>query len=282
VTDKTTVTLAPLPAPVTLSRADGQPDQPSLPFSNGLFARFSAGKGAYSRDYTKSAEPGSQVAAWLNLASDQKERSLFREGGDAIGMHLPVLGRFSPEDYPVLKGITRGLTTTNRTALTASKSEATLPAGFTLVAVLRLEAGDDRFFRLQAPVWDSRFVHLGTGYDEKVSGINRAIKDGPENRVSLPWKNGALGVLGYRWNPAAKEQIISVRPAGALTATEAKGTIEVSDPPLGTIAIGKRGFGDSFDSPTGTILFELVMFDRVVSPDELKQLMDHFAGRYFR
>jgi serine/threonine protein kinase len=280
--DSTPIPLAPLAAPVGLSRGDGQPDLPPLPFSNGLFARFSAGKGAYSRDYTKAAEPGSQVAAWLNLAADQKERSLFRDGGDANGMHLPVLGRFGPEEYSVLKGITRGLTTTNRTALTASKSEATLPVGFTLVAVLRLEAGDDRIFRLQPPVWDSRYVQIGTGYDEKVFGINRGIKDGLEDRVSLPWKNGALGVLGYQWNPAAKEQIISVRPAGSLTASEAKGTIVVSNPPFGIVAIGKRGFGDSFDSPTGTILFELVMFDRVVSPDELKQLMDHLAGRYFR
>jgi serine/threonine protein kinase len=274
--------LAPLPPPTPLSRADGQPDPPPLPIDDGLFAWFSAGKGAFSRDYRTAAEPGGQIAAWLNLASDQKERSLFRDGGDPNGTHLPQMVRVGPEDHPALRGVYRGLTTTNRTAITATKSEATLPRGFTLLAVVRLEAGDDRIFRLQAPVWDGRHVQLATGYDGKVTAVNRGAKDGPENRVGLVWENGSLGVVGYRWDPAAKEQSLSILPAGGKALTEAKGPIVVSELPLGTIAIGKRGFGDSYDAASGNILFELILFERVLPTDELKKLMDHLAGRYFR
>lgn len=271
-----------LPAPVTLSPADGQPEPPPLPFQNGLFARFTAGKDVYARDYKKGAEPGSQVAAWRNIAPEPKIGPLFRDGGDPHGMHLPVLERFGPETYPALRGITRGLTTTNRTALTASKGEVNLAAGFTLVAVLRLEAGDDRVFRFQPSLWDGRYVQIGTSYDEKVSGINRGTREAKEDRVSLPWQNGTLGLLAYRWDPGAKEHRLSVQPAGSLSASEAKEAVEVFASPVGTIGIGKRGFGDSFDTTTGTILFELILFDRILAAEELKKLMDHLAGRYFR
>ena len=274
--------LSPLPPPTPLTRADGQPDPPPLPIDDGLFAWFSAGKGAFSRDYRTAAEPGGPVAAWLNLASDQKERSLFRDGGDPVGAHLPQLVRVGPDDYSSLRGVYRGITMTNRTALTATKSEATLPRGFTLLAVARLEAGDDRIFRLQAPVWDGRHVQLATGYDGKLTAVSRPVKDGPDERLGLAWEEGGLGVVGYRWDAAAKEQSLSIQPAGGKPPTEAKGTITVSEPPLGTVAIGKRGFGDSYDAPSGNILFELILFERVLSSDELKKLMDYLAGRYFR
>jgi serine/threonine protein kinase len=274
--------LAPLSPPTPLSRADGQPDPPPLPIKEGLFAWFSVGKGAFSRDYRTAAEPGGQIAAWLNLASDQKERSLFRDGGDPNGTHLPLMVRVGPDDYPALRGVYRGLTTTNRSALTATKSEATLPKGFTLLAVARLEAGDDRIFRLQAPVWDGRYVQLATGYDGKVTAVNRGVKDGPDERLGLVWEEGGIGVVGYRWDPAAREQSLSILPAGGKSLNEAKGPIVVSELPLGIVAIGKRGFGDSYDADSGNILFELILFERVLSADELKQLMDHLAGRYFR
>jgi hypothetical protein len=274
--------IAPLPPPTPLARADGQPDPPALPIGEGLFAWFSAGKGAFSRDYRSAAEPGAQVAAWLNLAAEEKERSLFRDGGDPTGAHLPQMVRVGPDDYPVLRGVYRGLTTTNRTALTATKSEATLPGGFTLLAVARLEAGDDRIFRLQAPVWDGRYVQLATGYDGKLTAVNRAAKDGADERLGLAWEEGGFGVVGYRWDPAAREQSLSVLPAGGKALMEAKGAVTASDPPFGTVAIGKRGFGDSYDAPSGNILFELILFERVLSTDELKKLMDYLAGRYFR
>jgi hypothetical protein len=274
--------LDPLPPPAPLTRADGLPDPPALPVREGLFDWFSGSKGTFGRDYRTSADPGAPVAAWLNLASDAKERSLFRDGGDPTGTHLPLLVRVGPDEYPVLRGVYRGLTTTNRTALTATKSEASLSRGFTLIAVVRLEAGDDRVFRLQAPVWDGRYVQLATGYDGKVTAINRAVKDGPENRLGLLWQSGSLGIVGYRWDPAAKEQSLSIRPAGSAAPTEAKGPIEVSGAPLGLVAIGKRGFGDSYDSPSGNILFELILFERVLSAEELKKLMDYLAGRFFR
>ena len=274
--------LAPLSPPTPLSRADGQPDPPPLPIKEGLFAWFSVGKGAFSRDYRTAAEPGGQIAAWLNLASDQKERSLFRDGSDPKGTHLPQMVRVGPDDYPAWRGVYRGLTTTNRSALTATKSEATLPKGFTLLAVARLEAGDDRIFRLQAPVWDGRYVQLATGYDGKVTAVNRGAKDGPDERLGLVWEEGGIGVVGYRWDPAAREQSLSILASGGKSLNEAKGPIVVSELPLGTVAIGKRGFGDSYDAASGNILFELILFERVLSADELKQLMDHLAGRYFR
>lgn len=275
------IPLEPLPSPLPLSRSDGLPEPPPLPFNNGLFAWFTAGKGTFARDYQSPAEPGGQVAAWRNLASDQKERSLFRDGGDMKGEHLPTLELYGPEDIPGLRGVFRGVPTTNRTALSSLKSDAILPRGFSLVAVLHLEAGDDRFFRFQAPVWDGRYVQFGTSYDEKVSAINRGTKDGEETRATVPWKNGQLGILGYVWNPEAGEHTLLSQPAGSEEGTRATGPIEFEGPPHGIIAIGKRGFGDSFDSPSGNVIFEFLIFERVLSEDEVRKTMDFLSDRYF-
>ena len=275
------VVLQPLPMPVTLPHADGFPALPPLPLKDGLFAWFNAERGTFARDYQTSAKPGGQVAAWVNLASDQKERSLLRDGGDPNGTHLPILSRYGPEDFPVLRGFFQGVPTTNRTSLSSSKSEATLPRGFTLVAVLRLEAGEDRLFRLQAPVWDGCYVHFTTGYDGKLSATSRGKSEGPDERISMPWVNGQLGILTYLWNPAAKEHTMFSQLAGSVPGARVSGPIQFEGQPFGMLAIGKRGFGDSFDAKSGNILFEFVIYDRVLSEEDLKKLMTYFSGRYF-
>lgn len=279
---ETELPLDPLPPPRPLSREDGQPEPPALPVSEGLYARFSAGKGTFLRDYRTPAGPGTPVAAWLNLVSDARERSFFRDGGDPNGIYLPHLVRVGPTDYSVLRGVHRGISTTNRSALTTTGSGATLSQGFTVVAVMRLEAGDDRVFRVQAPVWDGRYVQLATGYDGKLTANSRAVTDHPENRLGLIWESGTLGVAGYRWDPLAKEHSLSIRPAGSAAVAEVKGPVEAGDPPFGTLAIGKRGFEDSYDSPSGNIFFELIFFDRVLPSGELTTLMDFLGAHFFQ
>ena len=275
------VLLPALPMPVALSRADGLPDPPPLPLKDGLFGWFNANKGTYARDYRSSAKPGEQVAAWYNLASDAKERSLLRDGGDSNGTHLPILGRYGPEDFPVLRGVFQGIPTTNRTSLSSLKSDATLPRGFTFIAVLRLEAGEDRLFRLQAPVWDGCYVHFTTGYDSKLSATSRGKSEGPDERISVLWPSGQLGILAYLWNPAAKTHTLITQPAGSLPGVTASGAIQFEGQPLGMMAIGKRGFGDSFDANSGNILFEMVVYNQVLNEQDLKTMMAYFSGRYF-
>ncbi len=47
------------------------------------------------------------------------------------------------------------------------------------------------------------------------------------------------------------------------------------------MAIGKRGFGDSFDANSGNILFEMVVYNQVLNEQDLKTMMAYFSGRYF-
>jgi len=270
----------PLAYPGQLPTTDGKPDPPPLPIVDGLFAHFVSAKGVYGRDYRRPAERDAQVAAWVNLANPKKERCLLRDGGDGKGEHLPILGIYGGNEIAGLIGSVPGVTTTNRTSLTMLKHQGALPRGFTLVAVMRIEAGDDRLFRILPPVADGRAVSLATGYDGKISAIHRGKAEGPDVRISVPWKSGESGVLAYVWNPPGAEHRLLARPVSAAP-VEARGPIEFSGSPLGTVAIGRRGFGDSFDTRTGNVYFEFVVYDRVLEEAEIEKLAGDLAGRYF-
>jgi hypothetical protein len=249
--------------------------------TDGLYARFVSSVGVFGRDYTTAPAPGQPVAAWQNLAFPDKERSLLRDGGDPKGEQLPVLREAGATEAPGLAGRLRGITTTNRSSLTMLKHPGVLPAGFTLVAVMRIEAGEDRLFRIQPPTPDGTSFSVATGYDAKVTAVHKGRADGPEVRTSIPWPSGTPGVLMCVFDPVAKEQRISARPAAGTAPAMAKGTIETYGSAFGTVGIGKRGFGDSFDAETGNVYFEIVLYDRVLDEAELRTLSEALAGRYF-
>jgi serine/threonine protein kinase len=273
--------LAPLAYPAALPSPAAGTTPPALPVTDGLYARFVSSVGVFGRDYTTAPAPGQPVAAWQNLAFPDKERSLLRDGGDPKGEQLPVLREAGATEAPGLAGRLRGITTTNRSSLTMLKHPGVLPAGFTLVAVMRIEAGEDRLFRIQPPTPDGTSFSVATGYDAKVTAVHKGRADGPEVRTSIPWPSGTPGVLMCVFDPVAKEQRISARPAAGTAPAMAKGTIETYGSAFGTVGIGKRGFGDSFDAETGNVYFEIVLYDRVLDEAELRTLSEALAGRYF-
>lgn len=276
------VPLPPLPHPKSLHTSDGQPDPPELPVADDLFARFVAGKGVLGRDYRSAPPDGGQAAAWVNLADPGSvARSLLRDSGDPNGTHLPVLGRYDGTAIPGLRGAHRGIATTNRSALTMLRNDAVLQGGFTLFVVTRIEAGDDRLLRLQPPVWDNRFLHFATGYDARLSAVVRFQSLVGDARISVSWPNGRLGVFSYTFDAASKSHRLVAEVVGETSPLEAEGPLPFEGLPFGLLAIGKRGFGDGFDDETGNVVFEIVVYDRVLSETESRSVIDHLAARYF-
>ena len=276
---------APLLLPAKVLSADGAPALPPLPAADSIKAWFSGAKAALGRDYRTSAAPGEQVAAWVNLVATPNEQSLLRDGSDPKGEHLPRLVEHSAAQIAGIRGTQRGLATTNRSSLSMLKHEEALSQGATVVVVAEIGAGDDRVYRFQAPTWDNRFFQLTTGYDGKIYASSQGIAEGPEERISIPWRSGDLGIFVHRWNPAGKEQRLSglsATPAtAASTLDEAKGGIKFAGAPLGVMSFGRRGFDDSYDAVTNNVIYEIVVYDRVLSDAEVKQVTATLAIRYF-
>jgi hypothetical protein len=272
--------LTPLAYPGALPSPEEGPAPPALPVTDGLYARFLSTKGVFGRDYATTPASGQPVAAWRNLAFPEKERSFLRDRGDPNGGQLPVLREVDAADAPGLARRLPGITTTNRSSLTMLKHPGVLPAGFTLVAVMRIEAGDDRLFRIHPSAPDGTSFAVATGYDARVTAVHKARAGGPEKRISIPWSSGTAGILMCVFDPASRKQRISARPANGPAPPPANGGIEPGGVPFGTIAIGKRGIRDSFDTKTGNIYFEILLYDRVLEEPELKALAEALAGRY--
>jgi hypothetical protein len=277
--------LPPIPHPAQVSSADGSPALPPLPSEDSIFAWFSGAKAALGRDYRTPAKKGDQVAAWVNLVSNRKELALLRDSGDPKGEHLPRLVESGAAQIAGIRGTHRGLTTTNRSSLSMLKHDVALPDGITIALVAELEAGDDRIYRFQAPTWDNRYFQLSTSYDGKVNIAAKGAGDGTEQRVSVPWRSGDLGIFVHRWNPAANEQrLTGINATGATPGgrpVEAKGAITFSGSPLTLMMFGKRGFGDGYDAVTNNVVYEIVIYDRVLSDDETKAVSEALAKRYF-
>ncbi len=259
----------------------GDADLPFVSVHDGLFAHFAASHGLYGRDHRSAPADGEPVAAWANLAAEEMQRSLLRDGSDAEGRHLPRYRLYGPTEVPGLRAAVPGLATTNRSALTMLKHQGVLPRGFTLVAAMRLVAGEDQLFRVQPPVPDGRSVVLVTEREGRVAAVSRGRAEGPETRLSIPWPDGSPGVLAYRWNPDHREHRLLSRPAGSARGAAAKGEIEFEGAAFGQVAIGKGDFDAAEEAPSGNVWFEFLVYDRLLRGAELEQVMAELAERYF-
>lgn len=274
------ITYEPLTIPATLPRSDGKTDPPAPPLKSDLYAWFSSAKGLYGRNYRTRPEPGEQIAAWVNLASVAVESSLLRDNGDVTGAYLPRLNQYPTASNPGLRADAAGVSTTNRTSLSMGKSENVLPAGFTVAAVMRMEATDDRFLRIQSPVWDGRSVSFGGSYGEKMGVFGKWTSEGPDARLALPWRHGQVGIFVYVLNPDAKTQTLAVRLAGERESNIVSGDAPVEGAAFGIVAVGKRGFGDGFDDITGNAIFEILIYPKIFSDEEVESVTEYLSARY--
>ncbi len=271
--------LLPLPSQFTIPAGEALPP---LPVRDGIFAWFSAAKGVLGRDYLSPAEPGGQVAAWINLADPRPVRSLLRDPGDPVGRFLPSLVFRDPSLVLGLKGVHPALTTTNRSHLVSPRGTETFESGATLFFVGRIEAGEDRPYRIQAAVWDGRYMGLGTGLDARVSAISKGRADGPESRVTIAWPGGELGIFVHRWDPkGGKQSLTGIAATSPNRPFLAESSLEFGGPPLSQFGFGRRGFNDKTEARTGNVTFEIVAFNRVLADEEVERMTRYFEDRYF-
>jgi serine/threonine protein kinase len=272
--------LPPLPLPVELPLPDASRALAALP-TEGLIARFVSTGGLLGRDYRTGPEPGGQIAAWTNLLAPRPEVSFLRDRSDPQGERLPILQRLGAGEVTGLRGEWPVVSGTNRSALTLPSDALALPRGFTLLAAARIESGDDRIARFHSATADGRFVHLSTRYDGRIAATIKAGADLAATTVAIPWPEGTFGLLAYSFDPAAGVHALHSRTAADGAGERAEGTFEMDGAPLSVLGIGKRGFGDSFDTPSGVALLELALFDRPFGAEDAGRILDTLARHYF-
>ncbi|MDF1860895.1 MAG: serine/threonine-protein kinase [Verrucomicrobiales bacterium] len=272
----------PLPFPESLVRSDGRADPSPIPNEKGLIARFFGSKGSFGRDYRNRAEPGDQLAAWYNLAGEGRSDSLLRDWGDRDGSHLPVIVRFSSEEIPALSGVYRAAHLNNKTTMSTPDTCFSFEAGATIFLVGKLEAGTDKIVRVVPEKGGGEMIHLTADHAGNVIGGARLVSGKPENRIPLPWTPGGAGVIAYSVNATEGSQFLMVREGTAATATVKAGQVKGTVGSLRKLTIGKRGFGDGYVDPFSNAIFELLVFDRALSEEEAKTILNDLWGRYFR
>lgn len=255
---------------------------PEHPVADGLFAHFRSSLGVYGPNYRSLPAEGEPVAAWANLAVLEVPRALLRDASDEAGLGLPRYRRWDPADLPGLRIPVFGLEATPRTTLSMLRHPGVLPRGFTLVAVMRLAATEDVLFRIQPPVPDGRSVTLVTRRDGSVQAASQAHPEASVSRLSVNWPDGAFGLLIYWWDPDAKEHRLMVRPFGAGKNASSKGGIEFEGAALGQISIGKGDHAAEEDRATGNVWFECLIYDRLLSQSEMRQVKADLTRRYYQ
>ncbi|MEM9017755.1 MAG: protein kinase [Verrucomicrobiota bacterium] len=269
-----------LPIPPRLDSQDGRPLPPSLPVTDGLVLRFHGEKGSYGRDYITLAEPGRQVAAWLNLVSEAKQGSLFRDNQDKKGENLPRLVIATSEDVAIFAGDSRGVTTNNRSALATTGAYPQMETGFTLVFFARLFVGTDRIVRISGEKWDGRQVHLIMNHSGELVAATKTIPKTKESRVSVRWDGGRVGVVSYVLDPVAGKQLLRRRTDLDQSVDSVTGEVPPSAEPFGRFAIGKRGVGDGYVDDFSNVFFEIAVYDRVLSAEEIATVEEGMMNQY--
>lgn len=281
VTPEPVETFSPLPFPEKLIRSDGRAEPPSPPVAKGLVAHFFAGKGSYDRDYRTIADPGDQVAAWYNLVGDGEKNSLLRDNGDRVGKFLPRVGRFSTEDIPYLSGVYRGLQMNNETSLSNRANVFAMTQGCTIVVAGKFYAGTDRVVRLDGDQGTGHNVRLIWDHAGKVVGVSRREKDVPEDRIALPWTDGNAGVVAFSSAAGTGKLTLLSWDGKGRSFREYQTNASGGNGPLRRIGIGKRGFGDGYSDEYRNTLFEFLVYNRALSPQESMQVAEYLRKRYF-
>ena len=99
-------------------------------------------------------------------------------------------------------------------------------------------------------------------------------------RGRTPWGHGQVGIFVYVLNAESKTQTLAVRLAGERESNTVSGEAPVEGASFGIVAVGKRGFGDGFDDVTGNAIFEILIYPKVFSEEEVEGVAEYLAARY--
>ncbi len=267
--------------PQSLSLAEGARTIPALAVSDGLVGRFSSSHGTLGRDYQSEARIGERIAAWYNLAGSDPLASLLRDYKDTEGNTLPLLKRYTPEILPGLKMDRRGVLLTNLTSMDFRNRTFDFPQGFSFVAAMALELGQDKFFRISRNPWDSRMVALGTDSSGAVyAGIILAPGE-PWQKIDIGWWDREPGTIGYVCDFVNKRhQLFKIEKDGK-EASSGFSSFEGDLVGVNKYAIGRRQIGTDYENPDGQILFEMAVYNRALEPGEMTRVQRQLFKRYF-
>lgn len=270
-----------LPYPDSLTLPDGIPLPPDLPIAEGLVGRFVSDQGAFGRDYQMNAPYGSRIAAWSNLAKSEPLSSLLRDNTDKEGNLLPLAKLYTPESLPGLKRARRGVLLTNLSSIETRSRDFDFSKGFTFVAAMAMEMGEDRFIRFTKDPWDKRIIVIGTNH---AGAVFASAGGGPGTqwqRTDVGWWDREPGLIGYVCDVEnGKHQLFKIDKSGKEEASELT-TFEGDFTGLNKFAIGRRHFDAGFENPNGHAVFEFAVFDRALTAPEIRRVQRHLFNRYF-
>lgn len=271
----------PLPYPEVMpSRADGRPEPPPLPVTNGLVGHFHAGKGTLSRDYRLPANPAERIAFWFNLADET--RPLRRDWDDNNGNLLPIARLVTPEQHPGLARAFPAAELTNVSAMARSGPPLVLSNGFTIVGAFVIEMGDSQIFKITPHPWDGTFMHMSTDVAGNINGVLRLEKT-KTDRVGLKWFDREPGVIAWVCNLDEKSQRISgIDKTGELLQSDPEPINAPERPVLDRLAIGHRDFDSGYENENGHLFFEFAIYNRPLGEAELTLVMTHLSRQYLK
>ncbi len=278
-------TLSPLAFPSSPFSWGTQATPEPLSVSDGLVSRHLSTGLLFGRDYTKSPQVGAQVAAWGNPEQRSVESLLVRDSADQKGQYLPLLTQYTKTEIPNLKASTFAIAFNNQTSLRHRKSLFEAREAVTMVMVARIEPGVGRFLKVIPEATDQRFFFISSELTGKIAGICKPNPQGKESRVQLnpPLYNTGVFLYSIDIKEGQHRLVIGESATGEIRSAGGKFQVprQLPQATLSRLTLGKRGFSENFVEEFGTGVFEVLVYDRMLSEEEEKKLTNQLLKRYF-
>ncbi len=274
----------PLPKPGNVELPDLDSNQAGSPIrvTNGLVANFKANLGTYHYDMETAPRPGQKLAAWRNLASSNPKSYLTYDWSDPRAQFVPVMDRVGTEDFPVLNGLFRAVHFSNRDFMQSPQPMGDFSKGITLLVVGRFNLVGERILQFTPDKHDGRIIALESSYGGTIQARFRGAATGTSADIQQThWNSGDLGVITYHWDPAKGTQMLRGVTAEGKRFNEGAKSVGTNEIPFSKLAVGPRKFQEGLIAEPKSLFFELTVYERPLSDQEMTAMENQLASKYF-
>lgn len=253
-----------------------------LPADPSYVQRFATAEGMMKSDFSPVSADAEPITAWINLKTRSRRQSLFPLGNDEFAEFTPVSKILTDQQVPALKFPVTAAGLNARSSLVLRAGLLNLEKGFTLFFVGKIDPGSGRQVRVESSSKSGEMAGLKIDFSGNVVGSTRVGASMQESSLKVPWDDSNVGVIAYGSSPEVGRHHLAALPVSATEVSFERGNYARAPSSFQRLFIGQNDQTAEPDGDYATWIFEMVLYDRLLTAEEIKDTARRLSEFYFK